>query len=129
MVKKIRNVNYIWLNPVVYTVLGIEVKGYSQYHTLLLAFLDLDDLPCQQTMSFAVNGFSGFFARSVDQAKDRPAGFIEPVLQVLNAIFALNFQVSRVRTRDRFFSSAASLLGASIRQKTVPLALSNQYFR
>jgi hypothetical protein len=43
-------------------------------------FLDLDDLSCHQTMGFAVDRFSGLFARSLDQAKNRARAFIEPVL-------------------------------------------------
>src|SRR6266567_8405242 len=65
------------------------------------AFLDLDDLSCQQPMGFAVYRCSGFFARSLDQAKNRAAAFIEPVLQVIGPVLLLNFQVSRVRTRGR----------------------------
>src|SRR5438874_13444652 len=66
------------------------------------AFLDLNDLSCQQTMSFAVYRFSGFFARSLAQAKHCAAAFIEPVLQVIDPVLLLNVEVSRVRTCDRF---------------------------
>ena len=66
----------------------------------LRTFLDLDDLSCYQAMGLAVDGFSGFFARSLDEAKNRAASLIEPVLQVICAVLPLNFQVLRMCTRD-----------------------------
>ena len=60
-------------------------------------------------MGFAVDRFSGLFARSLDQAKNRARAFIEPVIQVIGPKLLLNFQISCVRTCDRFLCQSFQL--------------------
>ncbi len=75
----------------------------------LVTFLDLDDLSRHQAMCFAVDRFSGLFARSLDQAKNRARAFIEPVLLVIGPILLLNFQISCMRICDRLLCQSFQL--------------------
>src|SRR5262249_49164928 len=77
--------------------------------SLLRAFLDLDDLARHQTMRFAVNRLRGFFARSVNQAKNGAAVLVEPVLDVINPVLLLHFQVARMRACHRFLGQSLQI--------------------
>jgi hypothetical protein len=63
-------------------------------------FHDLVDLVGDESMRFTVYPFGGFLVRRFDQAKDRPAAFVQPVLFVLNSVSLLRLQVLHVRLRD-----------------------------
>jgi hypothetical protein len=64
--------------------------------SLLLTFLDFNQLICDEAMRFAVHCDGCFFARGFDKAKNFACAFIEPVFQLLHTILFLSLEVSCV---------------------------------
>jgi hypothetical protein len=60
---------------------------------LLIALHDLYDFICDAAVGLTVYGLSRFFARRSAQTKYRALCFVEPVMQVLHPMLALNRKV------------------------------------
>src|SRR5262249_19573293 len=63
---------------------------------ILVAFPHLDDFIRFQAVSFSVDGGCCPLARSLNETENFATALIEPVLQVLNAMLFLRFQVRLV---------------------------------
>jgi hypothetical protein len=58
------------------------------------------DLIGHETVRFAMHPGGGFFVRRFDQARDRPAALVQPVLFVLDPILVLRLNVQSMGLRD-----------------------------
>jgi hypothetical protein len=72
---------------------GLPFAIIVNQKSTLFALLDFDDLICDAPVGLTVYGLSRFFARSSAQTKDRALGFVEPVMQKLHPVLALNRKV------------------------------------
>jgi hypothetical protein len=51
------------------------------------------DLVRRQPMRLAMDAFGCFFVWRLDRARDRAGAFVEPILDVIDAVFFLCFEV------------------------------------
>src|ERR1700757_1798589 len=66
---------------------------FSIKRVFLFALIDFYDLVCDAAVGLTVYGLSRFFARSSAQTKYRAFCFVEPVMQILHPMLALNRKV------------------------------------
>jgi hypothetical protein len=76
----------------------------------LRAFLDFYDLVCNKTVRLTVNRHGSFLAWGLRKAEDPAGTFVIPVLQVLDAMFLLDFEVLCVGTLDSVGGQARDVL-------------------
>jgi hypothetical protein len=66
----------------------------------------LNDVVGQQAVRLAVNGDGRLLAGCLNQTMEFTVGLVEPVVQVLDAVFRLGFQVGVMRLSDGMFAQA-----------------------
>ena len=72
--------------------------------------MDFDDLVREQAMGLAMDRRSCFFGLGLHQTEDFAGVFVEPVFQVLHAVFALRLQVLCVGSGDCLSSQSGHVL-------------------